>query len=146
MASVNIYLNFPGTALEAFTHYKSVFNSEFDSPPMRMGDLPPQPGAPEMSESDKQKIMHISLPILNGTKLQATDALESMGHSVTIGNNTTISLELDSREDADRIYAALSEGATDCAPLTEQFWGYWGTMLDRFGVRWMFNVMNPMPA
>jgi PhnB protein len=47
---------------------------------------------------------------------------------------------IDSREETERLYGLLSDGATDCAPLQDMFWGaYWGVCLDRFGVRWMFN-------
>ncbi|MEZ5341685.1 MAG: hypothetical protein R2706_09590 [Acidimicrobiales bacterium] len=70
----------------------------------------------------------------------ATDMIESMGHELQIGNNTTINLEPDTLEETERLYAALSEGASDAMPLQKMFWGaWWGTCLDRFGIRWMFN-------
>jgi PhnB protein len=69
--------------------------------------------------------------------------LTSMGHVVRPGNNTTISLNLDSREDADRLYARLSEGGAEGSGMRDEFWGYWGSCQDRFGIRWMFNVDNP---
>jgi PhnB protein len=65
--------------------------------------------------------------------------LESMGHELRIGNNVTINLEPDTREETERLYARLSEGSTESAPLVDQAWGYWGVCLDRFGIRWMFN-------
>jgi PhnB protein len=140
MAKTNIYLNFQGNAEEAFKLYQSIFKTAWAAPIMRMGDMPQQDGMPQLSELEKSKIMHISLPILGGTHIMGTDMLESMGHQLKIGNNTTISLELDSKEEADRIYHALSQGGTDCVPPHETFWGYWGVCLDRFGIRWMFNV------
>lgn len=140
MAKVNIYLNFMGNTEEAFNLYKSVFKTEFSSPIYRMGDTPPMEGAPQLSEAEKNKIMHVALPILDGTQLMGTDMLESMGHKLTVGNNTTISLELDSKEEADRIYNALAQGSTECVAPHDEFWGYWGVCLDRFGIRWMFNV------
>lgn len=143
MSTVAIYLNFMGQAESAFNYYKTVFGTEFSAPIMRMRDLPPNPNAPAMSEKDLNCVMHVALPIVGGTELMATDMLESMGQKLIVGNNTTISLQLDSRDEADRLYAALSDGGTDKAPMTEQFWGYWGCCLDRFGIRWMFNVMNP---
>jgi PhnB protein len=142
MSKVAIYLNFQGNTEEAFNFYKIVFGTEFSSPIMRIGDLPPNPNGPKFSESDLKSVMHVALPIIGGTELMGTDMLESMGHKLVVGNNTTISLQLDSREEADKMYASLSEGGKDKAPMTEQFWGYWGCCLDRFGVRWMFNVMN----
>lgn len=143
MAKVSIYLNFMGNAEEAFNYYKEVFHSEFTGQIFRMSDMPPAPGMPPLSETDKRKVMNMSLPILGGTVLMATDMLESLGHKLTIGNNTTISLELDSKEEADRIYIALSSGSKECVAPHDEFWGYWGVCLDRFGIRWMFNVMKP---
>jgi PhnB protein len=143
MSKVSIYLNFQGNTAEAFNFYRSVFNTEFIGPVIHNKDIPPQEGMPSFSEEDKSKIMHICLPILGGTNIMGTDMLESMGHKLVIGNNTTINLEPDSKEETDRLYNLLSQGATDCAPMTQQFWGYWGCCLDRFGIRWMFNFANP---
>jgi PhnB protein len=140
MAKTNIYLNFQGNTEEAFNFYKSVFKTNWAAPIMRIGDMPPQEGMPPLSAEDKNKVMHVSLPILGGTNIMGTDMLESMGHHVKIGNNTTISLEPDSKEEADRMYQALSQGATECVAPHDEFWGYWGVCLDKFGIRWMFNV------
>lgn len=142
MAKTNIYLNFQGNAEEAFNLYKTVFRTEWSAPIMRMGDMPQQEGMPQLSDLEKKMVMHVSLPILGGTNIMGTDMLESMGHKLTIGNNTTISLEPDTKEEADRIYNALSLGGTDCVEPHNEFWGYWGVCLDRFGIRWMFNVPN----
>jgi len=46
------------------------------------------------------------------------------------------------KEDADNLYLALSESGSDKAPMWEEFWGYWGCCLDKFGIRWMLNVMK----
>jgi PhnB protein len=142
MAHVSIYLNFAGNADEAFNLYKKVFKTEFSTPIMRMGDMPPQPGMPALSEADKKKVMHVALPIHGGTEIMATDILESMGHKLIEGNNVTISLNPDSKEEADRLYKELSQEATDAVAPHDEFWGYWGTCKDKFGVRWMFNVSN----
>ncbi len=142
MASVSIYLNFAGNAEEAFTAYKNIFKSEFSSPVMRMGDMPAQPGMPALSDADKAKVMHVALPILGGIQIMATDMLESMGHKLIEGNNVTISLNPDTKEEADRLYNELSKGGTNGVAPHDEFWGYWGTCKDRFGIRWMFNVTN----
>ena len=142
MASVSIYLNFMGNTEEAFNFYKTVFGTEFLMPPMRMSDAPPYEGAPPLSEKDKNAIMHVSLPILAGTVIMGTDMLESMGQKLVEGNNVTICLDPGSEADADKLFAALSEGGSDIAPMRNEFWGYWGCAKDRFGIRWMFNVMG----
>lgn len=146
MSQTNIYLNFQGNAEEAFNTYKKIFGTDWAAPIYRMGDMPAAPGMPALPDSEKNKVMHVALPILGGTKIMGTDMLESMGHKLVIGNNTTISLDLDTKEEADRIYNALSDGGTDCVAPHDEFWGYWGVCLDRFGIRWMFNVPVPMQS
>lgn len=140
MASVSIYLNFNGNAEEAFNHYKKVFGTEFSAPVFRMKDIPDTGDMPALSDADKNKVMHVSLPILGGIQLMATDILESMGQKLVEGNNVTISLNPDTKEEADRLYQELSQGGTNGVAPHDEFWGYWGTCKDRFGIRWMFNV------
>lgn len=144
MSNVAVYLNFQGNAEAAFNHYKKVFGTEFSAPIMRIKDLPADPNAPTFPESELNCVMHVALPIVGGTEIMGTDMLESLGHKLVIGNNMTISLQLDTKEEADRLYHALSEGGSDNAPMRDEFWGYWGCCLDKFGIRWMFNVMNTM--
>lgn len=142
MASVSIYLNFMGNAGEAFNHYKKVFRTEFLAPPMLMKDMPQRDGTPPLPEADKNKVMHVALPILGGIQIMATDVLESMGQKLIEGNNFTISLNPDTKEEADRLFNELSEGTTDGVAPHDEFWGYWGTCKDRFGIRWMFNIIK----
>lgn len=140
MAQVTTYLNFDGTTEEAFAFYRGVFGTDYLMPPMRMSDMPPQEGAPSLSEDEGRRIMHVALPILAGHVLMATDILPSMGHTLVVGNNVTINLSPDTREETERLYAALSAGGSDQMPLQDVFWGaYFGTCVDRFGTRWMFN-------
>jgi len=143
MAKVSVYLNFQGNTEEAFNFYKSVFKTEFTTPILFNKDIPAQEGMPPFPENDLNKVMHVCLPILGGIHIMGTDFLESMGHHIVIGNNTTINLEPDSREETERLFTALSEGSTQMAPLQDMFWGaYWGCCLDKFGIRWMFSYNN----
>lgn len=141
MSRVSTYLNFQGETEEAFTFYASVFGTEFSVPLMRFGDMPAGPGAPELPEHERSMVLHVELPILAGHVIMGTDMLESMGQVRRLGNSPTLNLEPDTREEAERLYAALSEGGTDATGLGPMPWGsLWGTCLDRFGTRWMFNV------
>lgn len=142
MSKVAIYLNFQGNTENAFNYYKAVFGTEFSAPIMRIGNLPPDPNRPEFSEADLNCVMHVALPIVGGTELMGTDMLEAMGQKLVVGNNSTISLQLDTKDEADKLYEALSEDGSDKVPLHDEFWGYWGCCSDKFGTRWMFNVMN----
>ena len=140
MARVSTYLNFPRETEQAFAFYKAVFGTEYSGPIMRLGQVPAGPGQPPLADADKNLIMHVELPILGGHVLMGTDAPPSMGFTVTMGNNIFINLELDTRAETERLFAALSVGGKVDMPLQEMFWGgYFGSLTDKFGVKWMFN-------
>ena len=141
MASINPYLNFGGNTEEAFNFYKAVFGGEFATV-MRFKDVSQAEACEGMSvaENELDKIMHIALPIGNGNVLMATDTLESMGQKLTEGNNFTISVSADTKEQADQIYNGLSDGGKAEMPLADAFWGaYFGMLQDKFGIRWMVS-------
>lgn len=136
---VNPYLNFDGQAEEAFIFYKSVFGGEFTGN-MKMKDAP---GTENLTESEKNRTMHISLPIGKDNLLMASDILPSMGHKLTKGNNNYISLHPESKAEADRLFNGLSEGGVIEMAMADQFWGdYFGSFIDKFGICWMINF-NP---
>lgn len=143
MAKVSVYLNFNRNTEEAFNYYKQVFGTEFAAPIARMGDVPPQDGAPALAEEDKNLVMHVALPIFGDFVLMGSDAPESMGFKVVMGNNAYINLEPDTRSEADSLFAALSlEGKVDM-PMQDMFWGdYFGSCVDKFGVLWMINCSS----
>ncbi len=143
MAQVSTYLNFPGTTEEAFTYYKSVFGTEFMGDIVRYGSVPMPDGAPPMSDADKNLVINIALPILADHLLMGTDAMESMGGPFVQGNNVHICLHPDTRGEADRLFAALSEGGKVEMAMAEQFWGdYYGSFADKFGINWMINCSS----
>ena len=138
---VNPYLNFPGNAEEAFEFYRSVFGGELSSA-VRFADMPME--GVEIPPGDQGKMMHIALPLGEDSILMATDVLESLGQQLVPGNNSYVSLHPESREEADRIYQGLSQGADVEMPIGEQVWGdYFGSLKDKFGVRWMINYSPP---
>ncbi len=141
MKSINPYLNFPGTSEEAFNFYKKVFGGDFLGGIFRFKDTPE---AEKMNAADKEKIMHIALPMGKTNMIMATDALESMGFKLTFGNNFYISIYAESKEEADKLFNALSESAKIEMKMADQFWGdYFGSLSDKFGVRWMINYAQP---
>jgi len=136
MKKVNVYLNFSGNAEETFAFYKSVFGGEFTQV-IRFKDIPTEGfGIPE---EDQNKIMHVGLSIGNDV-LMASDSLESLDQKVIQGNNIYISVHPDSKDEADRIFEALSAGGAVEMPIADQPWGYyWGSLKDKFGVLWMVD-------
>jgi PhnB protein len=87
--------------------------------------------------------MHVALPIFGVMEIMAADILESFGHTLIEGNNVTISLNPDTKEDADRLFNELTNGGEENVAPHDEFWGYWGTCTDKFGIGWMFNVSTP---
>ena len=135
MATLNPYLNFMGNTEEAFNFYKSVFGGEF-TVLQRMKDTPQ---ADQLPEPDRNKIMHIALPVGSNT-LMGTDMIESMGHKMTTGNNFSLSLSPESESETEKLFKALSAGGKIDMPLEKAFWGaYFGMCTDKFGIQWMVN-------
>lgn len=142
MATINPYLNFNGNAEEVFNFYKSIFGGEFATV-MRYGDAPGCDGGEEggkLGESDKDKIMHIALPIgSKGDVLMASDVPDSMGQ-LKQGDNFSISISAESKDEADRIFNGLAEGGKVEMPIADAFWGaYFGMCADKFGIQWMVS-------
>lgn len=132
--TINTYLNFNGTTEEAFTFYKSAFGGEF-AVVMRFGDTP---GCEEMPETEKNKIMHIALPI-GGNMLMGTDVPKTM-EQVKNGTSMSISINTDSEQQTRDLYAKLTEGGKIQMPLDDMFWGaLYGMFTDKFGIQWMIN-------
>lgn len=143
MARVSTYLNFSDKTEEAFNFYQSIFGGEFEGGINRFGDMPPQEGMPPLSDSDKNLVLHMQLKILGGHVLMGSDAPASMGFTVNAGNNVHINLEPDTKEEADRLFNALSEGGQITMPIEDMFWGaYFGSCTDKFGIHWMVNYEN----
>jgi PhnB protein len=141
MKSVNPYLNFPGNTEEAFDFYKKIFGGDFAGGIFRFKDTP---NSEKLSEDDRQKVMHVALPLGPNNMLMATDAPESMGFKVTFGNNFYIAIHTDNREEADKLFKGLSEGGKIEMPMADQFWGdYFGSLADKFGVQWMVIYSTP---
>ncbi len=143
MSQVSTYLNFPRSTEQAFVFYRSVFGGDFAGPIHRFSDVPPSPDQQPLDESDENLVMHVALPILGGHILMGTDAPESMGFSLTAGNNVYINLEPDTRAETNQLFNALSLNGKVEMALQEMFWGdYFGSLTDQFGVHWMFNCSS----
>jgi PhnB protein len=139
MAKVNVYLNFNGNCKEAFDFYKSVFERDFGYLGT-YGEMPEMEGAPPVQDGQRDKIMHISLPISEETALFGADTGSEWSGPVEPGNNFTISVSTDTEEEARKIFERLSQGGTVSMPLDYTFWqSYFGMLKDKFGIQWMVN-------
>lgn len=143
MTKLNIYLNFPGNAEDALKFYKGVFGGDF-SALIRFKDMP-MPGAP-LGARDRDKLMHVALPV-GADVLMASDVPESLGRKLVTGNNAYIAVQADSKDEAGRIFKALTADGQVEMPIADQPWGdYYGSLTDKFGVGWMVSFTYPKKA
>lgn len=139
MATINPYLVFNGNCEEAFLFYQSVFGGEFPY----VGKFKDIPTSAEesksVSEADSNKIMHICLPIGQHTILMGSDSDTTHG-DVTFGQNVSISINVDSKQEADKLFQGLSAGGNVSMAMSHTFWGaYFGMFTDKFDIHWMIN-------
>lgn len=140
MALINPHINFNGNAEEAFTFYRSVFGGAF-AKVVRFKDLE----GPEfpLEEKEKNKIMHIALPIGESNMLMGNDVPEFMGKVNEQEHRSKISISTKSREEADQLFNGLSEGGTVEMPITDSPWGtYFGMLRDKYGIEWMVEFSS----
>ena len=133
MKQINVYLTFDGNCREAMTFYAECLGVEVEILPF--GDMPNLPtGAGD-------RVMHARIA-KGGAVLMASDCMPGMPFSQ--GNNFSVSVDSESAEEVDRLYAALVAGGTATMPPQDQFWGaYFAMLTDKFGVMWMFNFDKP---
>lgn len=137
MPQLNPYIHFNGNAEEAFTFYKSVFGGKFETL-ARFKDL----SSPDYTPPEKEanKIMHVSLPIGNESFLMGSDVPEILGQVNENENRNKISINADSKEDADKLFNGLSAGGKVKMPIGDSPWGaYFGMFRDKYGIEWMVN-------
>src|SRR3989344_8546722 len=100
---VDPYLNFGDRTEEAFNFFKSVFGGEFTAF-QRFKDA-----LGEFPEGDKEKIMHVSLP-LGANTLMGSDMPETMMKEFVVGSNISLSVQVNSKEQAIEVFDKLASG------------------------------------
>lgn len=135
---LNTYLGFGGQCEAAFEFYAEQLGAEITAM-MTFSDGPPE-ATEQMPAEWRDKIMHASLTI-DGHELMGTDGMGGCGSGgdPDVGiRGAHVVIHADEPDQADRIYAALSEGGTVEMPLDKTFFARrFGTAIDRFGVPWM---------
>ncbi len=139
MPSVNIYLTFDGNCEEAFNFYKSVFGGDFTFMG-RFGDMPADAGGNTIPNDQKNRVMHVSLSIGKETVLMGSDTGGEWAAGFKEGNNFSVSVTADSKDQADQFFNQLSADGKVTMPLSDTFWGdYFGSFTDKFGINWMIS-------
>ena len=132
MRAVVPYLIFAGRTEEVFRHYHSVFGGSL-SDIVRFRDVG-VPGPAEQAE----KVAHVTLTLGDGLMLMGSDTGD--GESVQHGDSVQIMIEPDTGDEADRLFAALSDGGSVQMELQNTGWAEkHGSCTDRYGTRWMIN-------
>lgn len=133
---IHPYLMFPGTAREAFDWYAHILGGTVTAA-MRYGDSPEG----ETPEPYRDWLMHACLSIGDQVLMGSDHAPFCPGPGYEGIKGNTVSLQATTPDEAERVFAALSEGAKDIQmPIQETFWAQrFGMCTDRFGVPWMVN-------
>ncbi|WP_337052848.1 VOC family protein [Pseudoxanthomonas sp. USHLN014] len=134
------YLFFNGNCREAMRFYAQTLDGAVVAM-ATVGEAPPDARMPGMPD---EAVMH-AMVIAGGVTLMASDACPPQDYTPPHG--MSVSLQLDDVAQAERLYAALAEGAQIQLPLGPTFWSPGFAMLtDRFGTPWMLNVVVPAPG
>ena len=137
MIKISPYLNFNGECENAMNFYQSVLGGEMTV--MQKFNQVPAEAKMEMSDEDGNKIMHALLTIDTNSLIMASDRRPKM-EDVMFGSNNQISLNIDDREKAQKIFQGLSEGGQVTMPFSEAFWNAsFGMLIDKYGNYWMIN-------
>jgi PhnB protein len=132
---LNTYVNFAGKCAEAFRYYETHLGGKIGMM-MTHGQAPDQS---QMKPEWKDLVLHASIAI-GGTELLGADVpnAEPM-------RSAYLTLNVESDAEADRIFAALSDGGQALMALQETFFATrFGQARDRFGMNWMILHARPM--
>jgi PhnB protein len=133
---MNPYVNFAGKCAEAFRYYEKYLGGKIGMM-MTFSQAPDQTNIkPEL----KDNVLHARITIA-GVELMGSD-----GPNAQPMRSAYLSLSVESDAEAERIYAALSDGGEILMPIQETFFASrFGQTRDRFGINWMILHERPMP-
>jgi PhnB protein len=131
------YLNYAGNCAEAFRFYEEHLGGKIVMI-MTHGQAP---GPSSVDPAWKDKVLHARID-LGGMELMGADVPKAQPM-----RSAYLSLSVDSIEEAERIYACLSEGGEIFMPMAETFFAHRFAMFrDKFGTSWMLLNERPMPG
>ena len=133
---LNTYLNYGGNCEQAFRFYEEHLGGKVTML-MRHGE---QPSASNVAPEWKNAVLHARMT-LGGTELFGADIPPDRFQPM---RSAYLSLSVDSVEEAERVYALLTDGGQIFMKLEETFFASRFAMLrDRFGTSWM--ILGPRP-
>ena len=133
MTTLTPYLLFDGHCHEAMQFYKSCFGGE-----LTITKVKDSPVKDRMATVQHEKVIHARLSSGN-VEIAASDWLR-LDRTPIRGNTVCLFLSGGTLRELQALFEKLSDGAELTDPLTEQFFGTYGALNDKFGVRWMFQT------
>jgi PhnB protein len=130
MAGLNPYLTFNGNCREAMQYYKECLGGELTLMPV--GETPIASQLPHMQHA----ILHSALKT-DDFEIMATDMTPE---KFTAGNDVQLCLVCKNEEELYSLFEKLSAGGKVTQPLHEMFFGMIGTVMDKFGKRWILEL------
>jgi len=137
MTTLKTYVNFAGNCAEALRYYAQHLGGTIGS----LMTHAQVPGPRSVDPEWKDMVLHARL-VIGGTELMAADIPNAQPM-----RSAYLSLNVDTDKEAERIFAALSNGGRVLMPMEETFFATrFGQVQDRFGVNWMVLNERPAPA
>jgi len=131
MKTVTTYLSFDGNCRQAMSFYQQCLASELQLNPYP--DASGQPSADQAARIMHSQIVRQGAPILMGSDTPQVGSLRT-------GNNVSVSIDCDSLDEIERLFASLSRGGDIRMPLMDAPWGArFGMLTDQFGIQWLLN-------
>lgn len=132
MIQVHPYLFFNGNCREAMTYYHKHIGGDLQV--MTYAEIPGGEFPPGLG----QYVMHGALT-KGSLMIMASDSM-GQGQPIVFGSSVQLTLSVDTVADAERLFKALGDGGSVDMPLEETFWAKrFGSVTDRFGIKWMIN-------
>jgi len=137
---INPHLNFNGQCKEAFEFYETVLDGKIRFS-MTWGEMPGG-AADQFPPETHNLIMHIAL-VVDGQTIMGAD---SPPGRYTEPKGITVSITVNDKSDAEKIFNALSDGGKINMPFSQTFWSPgFGMCVDRYGIPWMVNTEGEHP-
>jgi PhnB protein len=130
---VQPYLFFEGRAEEAIEFYKKALGAEVTAL-MRMKEMPGTPPPGMIPPGSDDKVMHAALKIGDSVVMASDGSVSGKANF----SGVTLSVNVEDAAEAERVFNALSQGGKVEMALAKTFFAErFGTLADKFGVKWM---------
>ncbi|MEC3861002.1 VOC family protein [Mesobacterium sp. TK19101] len=135
---VTPYLFFPGTCEEAVSFYAETLG--LPKPRFFYFEAMPPEEQARMPGVSPKSVMNCALDYQGQMLFLASDDTTPAPAAMA---GCSIHLALDAVDDAHRVFATFASGGEIGMPMAETFWTpAFGTVKDRFGIRWMVSVTD----